>query len=689
MPPRSSSGSARGADAGAGVPLRFGDDLLLWASWLYYEEGMTQSDIARIIGVSRASVISYLADARTRGIVNISIETNRLRALSVARSLSEHFGLKDCLVIPSTGGERPLVESLGAAGAQALRALFRSGDTIGVGWGRSVLAAAKALSTEALQDIRVVQVTGSTSAHVPYTPAACATAMAAAIGAECIPLSAPAIVSTPELRDLLCRESPVREQLACLAELNRIVLGIASMRPSSTLHASGLLKDGPMFRDAYAGAVGEIAGHFVDARGLPVSGPLEARMIGITLEDLARVPQRIAIAGGVDKVPAILAALRGGHANVLVTDAATGAGILHAEGLSVPQVRPGQETVAGLPVRTRVKKFLNAPDEAVDEALEGAVADYAGFLRPVRGSNRALVALDGPRPGKVGVVIGGGAGHDPCFLGYVGRGMADAVAIGNVFASPPPGPILDATRAADGGAGVLHLFGNYSGDVMNFEMAAEMADSGGIAVRTLVTTDDVASAGERQARRGVAGNVLVFKAAGAAADRMLPLVEVAALARKANDRSYTIGVALEPCSLPETQRPLFAIGAGEMEVGVGIHGEPGVARQALENADDTADLVVDRILTAMDPKQGDEVALLLNSLGATPLMELHIIGRRVRQRLKARGVVVARSWAGHYCTSLDMVGMSVTMMHLDAELKGLLDHPCHTPAFRVAPVATG
>ncbi|MDV7145572.1 bifunctional sugar-binding transcriptional regulator/dihydroxyacetone kinase subunit DhaK [Tropicimonas sp. TH_r6] len=693
MAAKAGTGTAPAAVSGrsdSGIPLRFGDDLLLWASWLYYEEGLTQSDIARIIGVSRASVISYLADARTRGIVNIAIETAKLRSLSIAKALQEHFGLKDCLVIPGEGGGRNPFESLGSGGAQALRSIFKPGDTIGVGWGRSVLAAAERLSVDGLQDVRVVQATGSTSAHVPYTPAACATAMATAIRAECIPISAPAIVSRRELRDMLLQETPVREQLASLEELNRIVFGIASLRPNSTLYSSGFLNDNPQFRDAYAGAVGAIAGHYIDDMGRKVDGPLDGRIIGISLEQIASTPQRIAIASGIDKVPAILAALRGGFVNVLITDAVTGAGILSADGRDIQTAHAAAPQASGtgtaVLVRSSVKKFLNAPDDAVDEALEGAVTEHAAFLRPVRESNRALIARNGPREGKVGLVIGGGSGHDPCFLGYVGRGMADAVAIGNVFASPPPGPIFDCTRAVNRGAGVLHLFGNYSGDVMNFEMAAEMAQMEGIEVSTVVTTDDIASSGaeDRSGRRGVAGNIFVFKVAGAACDRMLPLPQVESLARKANRRTYTVGVALESCSLPETRRPLFTLGDGEMEVGVGVHGEPGVLRQSVETADDTADLVVDRILSEMDPARGDEVALLLNSLGSTPLMELYIIGRRVRQRLKARGVSVARSWAGHYCTSLDMVGMSVTMMHLDEQLRDLLDHPSDTPAFRIA-----
>ncbi|WP_373237872.1 sugar-binding domain-containing protein, partial [Cohaesibacter celericrescens] len=487
MPPKTNAASVRTERAGSGpagaMPLRYGNDPLLWASWLYYEEGMTQSDIARAIGVSRATVVSYLADARTNGIVNISIETERLKTLSVSKALKEHFGLKDCLVIPGEGGERSLINRLGAAGAQVLRGLLRSGDTIGVGWGRTVLATAKALKIDNLQDVRVIQATGSTSGHVPYAPAACATKMASAIRAECIPISAPALVSHPNLHAILTEETLVREQLACLDELTCIVFGIASLRPNSTLHSSGFFHDNPDLRDAYATAVGAIAGRYIDDRGKLVDGPLEARTIGISLDQLVAVKQRIGIAGGTDKVPALLATLRGGFVNVLITDATTGMGILNAEGKSniVPRLNEVKEPVEVIK-RTKVKKFLNAPEDAVDEALEGVVMEHAAFFRPVKNSNRALVACDGPRRGKVGLVIGGGAGHDPYFYGYVGRGLADAVAIGNIFASPPPVPILDCTRAADGGAGVLHLFGNYSGDILNFEMAADIAKREGIDV---------------------------------------------------------------------------------------------------------------------------------------------------------------------------------------------------------------
>jgi len=232
---------------------------------------------------------------------------------------------------------------------------------------------------------------------------------------------------------------------------------------------------------------------------------------------------------------------------------------------------------------------------------------------------------------------------------------------------------------------VLYLYGNFSGDVMNFDMAAELAAAEGIDVRSVVTTDDIASAPEetRAARRGVAGNVFVFKVAGAAADRMLPLDACEALARRANARSYTMGLALEPGSLPETRRPSFVLGPDDMEIGVGVHGEPGVFRHRLGTADAAADMLMDRILSEMRPAEGDRVAVLVNSLGGTPAMELYIIYRRVRQRLKARGIGVERSLIGPYYTSLDMAGVSLSLLHLDDEMADLLGHPCRSPAWTV------
>ncbi|MBZ4691102.1 MAG: bifunctional sugar-binding transcriptional regulator/dihydroxyacetone kinase subunit DhaK [Cereibacter sp.] len=681
----SQNDSSRARSGSARQPLRFGDDMLLWAAWLYYEDGLTQGEIATQMGVSRASVNAYLADARIRGIVSIEINPERFRALSIAQALQTHFGLLDCLIIPSSGSESPLVDRLGAAGAQVLGRMARSGDTIAVTWGRTMLAMANRIDQTGLRDLRVVQATGGTTAKIPWSPEACATRLAEALGARCVPISAPAIVSSAEMRTLLLQEPVLAEQMAVLADANRIVLGISSLRPESTIHSSGFF-DGVDMHAHYHAAVGSIAGRLISARGAPVDGPLEGRTIGVDLSALKAVPCRIAIAGGMDKVQAILAALRGGYVNVMVTDADTARAILTSEGYEDAPVRPIEAAPTALPERVQIKKFLNRPQDAVNETVEGALLAHEGVLAPIPGAPRALRAVNGPRTGKVGLVIGGGAGHEPGFFGYVGRGLADAVAIGNVFAAPPPDPILAATVAADGGAGVLHIFGNFSGDVMNFEMAADMAAARGIPVRTVVTTDDIASApiDTRAARRGVAGNVFVFKIAGAACDRMMPLETCAALALRANQRCYTMGIALEPGASLDTRKPSFRLGPDDMEIGVGVHGERGIACTRLSTADEATDMIVDRILDEMRPVEGDRVALLVNSLGATPKMELYILNRRLRQRLRARGVEVHLTLIGHYYTSLDMAGVSITALHLDDELQSLLDHPCATPAWTLA-----
>lgn len=346
--------------------------------------------------------------------------------------------------------------------------------------------------------------------------------------------------------------------------------------------------------------------------------------------------------------------------------------------------RPTGKLATFMP-RSKVKKFLNAPKDAVTEALEGALLAFPKYIESIGNDVRAIRTRLPQHKGKVGLLIGGGAGHEPCFLGYAGLGLADTVAVGNVFASPPPDRVLACTRAASSGAGVLYIYGNYTGDVLNFDMAAELAANEGISVRTVLTTDDAASspAEDRENRRGVAGNVFVFKIAGAACDRMFDLDTCERIARKANAATYTMGIGLEPCSLPETQRPSFVLSEEEMEVGVGIHGEPGTRRDQVATADVAADQICDRLIGEMELGQGDRVALLVNSLGGTPMMELFILNRRVQQRLAARGAEVARSWVGHYCTSLDMVGASVTMMKLDDELLDLLDHPCDGFALRV------
>lgn len=332
----------------------------------------------------------------------------------------------------------------------------------------------------------------------------------------------------------------------------------------------------------------------------------------------------------------------------------------------------------------KTKKLINNPDHIIEEMLEGVLAAHPDHLCQIENQPRAIIARHGPREGKVGLMIGGGSGHEPTFLGFVGKGLADAAAIGNVFASPPPDPALECARAISGGAGVLFMYGNYAGDVMNFDMAAEMAAMDEIEVRTVLTTDDIASAPpeNRSERRGVAGNFFIFKAAGAACDQMLDLDECERIAQKANDHTYTMGVALGPCSLPHTLKPNFELGPDEMEIGLGIHGEPGVERGKLESADVVTDRLLDRILAEMAPSRGDRVAVLVNSLGSTSLMELYVMNRRVARRLSDIGVEIHATWVGPYCTSLEMAGASITLHHLDTELISLLEHPVNCAMFR-------
>lgn len=679
-----------GASVAMDIPLRFGADPYIWACWLYYEEGLTQGDIAATMGISRATVNAYLADARERGIIQISLDPARLASLHLAQELKRHFGLHDCIVAPTRDDAEALIDRLGAVGAQALEKIIRSGDRLAVVWGRTVLAVGEKLKLSGLQDVTVYQATGGTASTLNSTPQQCAWTFAAAVGGRCENILAPILVSSPEIRRLLEEETLLSQQLARLSTVNKAIFSIASLRPNSTVHQSGLL-DGPGALQHYLGnkAIGVVAGHFIDERGRRVSGPLDDRVIGISFEQLKSIPTRIGVAGGADKVPAILGALRGQLVTVLITDAVTARGILRADGVAdidariAPRSRT--ETAHDASRRDKVKKFINDPQDVIDEMVAGAIVAHERHLRPLPDYPRALIAREGPRPGKVGVVIGGGSGHEPCFFGYVGKGLADAVAVGNVFSSPPPDPIFECVKAVDGGAGVLFVYGNYHGDVMNFDMAAEMAAEHGVPVRTVITTDDIASANieDREGRRGVAGNLFAFKVAGAAADRGLDLDACAAITRRSNERTFTLGVALEPCSLPQTRRYNFEIGGDEMEIGMGIHGEPGVMREKLKSADDIVDMVMDKIFAEMKPASGDRVAVLVNSFGATPMMELYILYRRIEERLSAKQVTIAVNWIGHYCTSIDMVGASISVLHLDAELEDLLAHPCDGAALRV------
>ncbi|HUQ77247.1 MAG TPA: dihydroxyacetone kinase subunit DhaK [Patescibacteria group bacterium] len=326
-----------------------------------------------------------------------------------------------------------------------------------------------------------------------------------------------------------------------------------------------------------------------------------------------------------------------------------------------------------------MQKILNDPERFVDEMLDGIVAAHPTELRRV--GDRGIVRTSSPVADKVAIVTGGGSGHLPVFTGYVGRGLLDGAAIGEVFASPSADQMLEVTEAVSAGRGVLYVYGNYGGDVMNFDLSAELAGASGIEVRTVLAADDVASAPPDRAdrRRGIAGMFLLFKVAGAAADRGDSLADVVAVVERAAGGLRTMGVALSPCTIPAAGVPTFELPAGEMEIGMGIHGEPGVRHGPLEPADQIADELVDAILADRSYDAGSRVAVLVNGLGATPKEELYILYRRVAQRLAEARIDVHRVWVGEYATSLEMAGASVSIMALDDELAALVDHPVATP----------
>jgi len=329
-----------------------------------------------------------------------------------------------------------------------------------------------------------------------------------------------------------------------------------------------------------------------------------------------------------------------------------------------------------------MKKFLNDPADFVDEMLEGIYQAHPAVTYTAD-DKRCLVTAN-LKAGKVGIATGGGSGHLPLFLGYVGDGMLDGAAVGGVFQSPSAEQIYQVTKAIDQGAGVLYIYGNYSGDIINFDMAAELADLDGIAVKQVVGNDDVASSviGEEHKRRGVAGIFFVYKAAGAAAAEGLSLDEVTRIADKARLRTRTMGVALSSCVVPEIGHATFSIGDDEMEIGMGIHGEPGISRQKLASADRIIDEMMGRIFAEQDYKQDDEVAVLVNGLGGTPLEELYILFRRVSQFLQERGVTAKHVFVGEFATSMEMAGASVSVLHLDAELARLIAKSANTPFFK-------
>lgn len=330
-----------------------------------------------------------------------------------------------------------------------------------------------------------------------------------------------------------------------------------------------------------------------------------------------------------------------------------------------------------------MKKLINKPENVVKEELEGMAAAHADLIR-VDVEQQIIVRRDAPMQGKVGVISGGGSGHEPMHGGYVGRGMLDAACPGAVFTSPVPDQMLEATRAVNGGAGVLHVVKNYTGDVLNFEMAAELAQADGIEVESVVTNDDVAVQDSlyTAGRRGVGVTVLLEKIVGGLAETGAPLSQVAELARKVNSQGRSMGMALTSCIVPAAGKPTFELGEDEMEIGIGIHGEPGRRRVKLAPADEITEMLANPIIEDLGLKSGEQVLAFVNGMGGTPLIELYIVYNALNRILRGKNVSIVRNLVGNYITSLEMAGCSITLVRLDDELIKYWDAPVHTPALR-------
>lgn len=331
-----------------------------------------------------------------------------------------------------------------------------------------------------------------------------------------------------------------------------------------------------------------------------------------------------------------------------------------------------------------MKKFLNNPKKFVDEMIEGILCAHPTQLKCVDNDLRCITRADKIKDGKVVILTGGGSGHLPLFLGYVGHGLADGVSVGNVFASPSATQMYNTTKSIHQGKGALYLYGNYTGDIMNFDMASEMCDMDGIEVKSVVGNDDVASSkkGEEHKRRGIAGLFFAYKTAGALAEEGASLDDVARVAQKTVDNTRTMGVALSPCIIPEVGKSTFNIEEGEMEIGMGIHGEPGINKGKIMSADETASIMINHIFEDFQYKEGDKVSVLINGLGATPLEELYIINRKVHKVLKEKGIGVFKTYVGEYATSMEMAGMSISLLKMDEELERLINAPCYSPFFK-------
>ncbi|MGE5495332.1 MAG: dihydroxyacetone kinase subunit DhaK [Burkholderiales bacterium] len=323
-----------------------------------------------------------------------------------------------------------------------------------------------------------------------------------------------------------------------------------------------------------------------------------------------------------------------------------------------------------------MNRIVNDPNFVVEDMLKGFIKANRDIVAATD-NPRVLKYSEAPIKGKVGIVTGGGSGHKPAFIGYIGKNMCDAVAVGEIFSSPTAAAFFDAMKAADSGRGVACLYGNYAGDNMNVKMAMRKAKEAGIEVRTVVANDDCASAPkeEREKRRGVAGEVLMWKVGGAKAAMGADLDAVIAAAQKAIDNTRSVGIGTAPCTIPAVGHPNFTIEDGNMEVGIGHHGEPGVSVQPLETADRIAEMMLDLILPDLPFVKGDEVVVLLSGLGATPVMEQYIVYGKVEEILKDKGISVYKSYVGNYFTSLEMMGVTLTVMKLDDELKECIDFP--------------
>lgn len=330
-----------------------------------------------------------------------------------------------------------------------------------------------------------------------------------------------------------------------------------------------------------------------------------------------------------------------------------------------------------------MKKIINNPDDFVDEMIEGIVLAHPDKVKTPGEDSRIMVRADAPVEGKVGIVTGGGSGHLPLFKGYVGTGLCHGVAIGNVFSSPSAQQCFEAAQAVNGGRGVLFLYGNYGGDIFNFDLASDLAELEDIEIMTVLGRDDVASQPKERAdeRRGVAGIFFAYKTAGASSERGDDLATVARIAEKTVVNTATMGVGLSPTILPTTGAASFELPDGEMEIGIGIHGEPGIHRGPLATADAIADQILTAVTVDLNLQSGDRVAVLVNGLGATPLEELYVLYRRVHQELCSQGIEIVRRYVGEFATSLEMAGASISLLKLDEELLDLLEAPACSPFF--------